>query len=87
MNGTVVFTTSAHEFNQLLNDANYRDTLEIEVMALKSEVQALKQHLVFIGKEVYESDGKCSVWNKASNVQEANDALKYAKELADKESK
>ena len=82
-NGTVVFTTSAHEFNQLLNEANNYSLSEQIIEGLRSEVQALKQHLVFIGKEVYESDGQYSIWRKASTVQEANDSLKYAKSLAD----
>lgn len=47
MNGTVVFTTSAVEFNQLLNEANNYSLSEQIIEALKSEVQALKQQLVF----------------------------------------
>lgn len=86
-NGTVVFTTSAHEFQQLLNrtDKSYRQAEEIE--ALKSECQDLKQRLIFIGKDVYESDGIYNVWSISEEKPWLNDALKYAKALADKESK
>lgn len=86
-NGQVIFHTSAQELKDLLNDSDRAYSQAGEIETLKSEVQALKQCLVFIGKEVYETEGKYSVWSSASTIQEANDALKYAKDLADRESK
>lgn len=86
-NGQVIFHTSAQELKDLLNDSDRAYSQAGEIEALKSECQALKQQLVFIGKEVYETDGKHNVWSTAGDKPESNDALKYAKSLADKESK
>lgn len=79
--GSVVYTTSAHEFNQLLNDANKAYTLEIEVSAYKLAIKELKDHLAAIGKHVYESEGGYGTWSTAKDTEDSNDALKYAKQL------
>ena len=81
--GSVVYTTSAVEFNQLLNDANYRHTLEADIAAYKIAVKELKSHLAAIGRHVYVSEGKYSTWSSISGTEDSNEALKYAKQLSE----
>jgi hypothetical protein len=79
---TVVFTTTAVEFNQLLNDANCRHTLEADIAAYKIAVKELQSHLAAIGRYVYESEGKYNTWISISDTEDSNEALKYAKQLS-----
>lgn len=79
---TVVFTTTAEEFNGLLNRSNWFDKHKAEIEVLRSENLVLKQHLMLIGSKVYENDGKCNIWSSASETTEVNEALKYAKALS-----
>lgn len=80
---TVVFTTSAVEFNQLLNDANCRHTLEADIAAYKIAVKELKSHLAAIGMHVYVAESRYSVWSTSGDSQDSNEALKYAKQLSE----
>lgn len=81
--GSVVYTTSAVEFNQLLNDASYRHTLEADIAAYKIAVKGLKSHLAAIGRHVYETNGQYGTWSTVSDNQDSNEALKYAKQLSE----
>jgi len=80
---SVVYTTTAKEFNTLLNDANNYTLSQSIISELQDNNRMLKQQLASIGRHVYETDGRYGVWSTASDRADSNDSLKYAKSLSE----